>query len=288
MRMCRGIPGASGRRGAMIASNVSPVRATARDPVHDLGRVIDRRACRPGVRLAVQTDDVVRPFAQQGRRPRPRRVARVVNGVTPARAAHRARVVQLRVDHRLERPQQRREPLRIALERAQHLRQGLDGRHAMIGGLAPDPVVAGRARREPDLRQRRQRGVALQQLARLPPGPVDDHQRDRTRRIRLREIDRVRPGKQEVRRSAAGQRRANLLVVVEVHAHPQLGPRQAEVREPSRPDRHVPLARVLQQQDARARRQRHQVRAVADRRRVAGSARRSRGGGRARESRRRD
>ena len=238
---------------------------SARDPVHDLGGVIDRRARRPGVRLAVQTDDVVRPFAQQGRRPRPRRVACAVDGVAPARAPHRPRVVQLRVDHRLERPQQRREPFRIALERAQHLRQGLDGRHAMIGGLAADPVVAGRARREPDLRQRRQRGVALQQLARLPPGAVDDDQRDRTGRFASARSIAFGPGNSRYVGPPPASAARTCVVVVEVDAHAQLGPRQAEVRQPRRTDGHVPFAGVLQQQDARARRQRHQVRAVADR-----------------------
>jgi hypothetical protein len=84
--------------------------------------------------------------------------------------------------------------------------------------------------------------------------PVSSPARDRSRSAR----------EQQVGRTAARERRAHLRVVVEVDAHVQLGPGQAQVRQPRRADRDAPLARVLQQQHARARRQRHQVRAVAD------------------------
>ena len=257
-----------------------------RDPVHDLGGVAGRRARRPGVRLAVQADDVGGPLAQQLRRPRPPRVARAVDGVALARAAHRLRVVKLRVDHRVERAPQRREPIGIALERAQHLRQRLDRRHAVIGRLLPDPVVAGRRRREPDLGQRRQHGVALEQLARLPPGAVDHDQRDRTGGLHLRDVDRARPGEQQIRVAAAGERRAQ-----PARRRRSRRPRAA----PIRAGRGAPAARSRSGRAARAgvaaaarasasaaRRDARSSRPT----RVAGSARRSRGGERPLESRR--
>ena len=156
----------------------------------------------------------------------------------------------------------------------------------MIGRLAPDAVVAGRARREPDLRQRRQRGVALQQLARLPPGAVDDHQRDRTRRLRLREIDRVRPGKRRYVGPAAGQRRADLLRRRRSR-RPRAARTPAGRGAPAAPSR---SARAVRAGAAAARRASASAATPGARSsrptRVAGSARRSRGGGRARESRR--
>ena len=199
MRMWLGTAGASGRRGAMIASNVSPLRARRATQCTISGGMAAGPTRRPGVRLAVQADDVGRARrAGSARRSRSPRRPRPEHRVPLARATHRARVVQLRVDHRLERTQQPREPLRARLRARPARGQRLDRRHAVIGGLAPDAVVAGRGRREPDLRQRRQRRVALEQLARLPPGAVDHDQRDRRLELNLRQIDRVRSREQQV------------------------------------------------------------------------------------------
>ena len=217
----------------------------------------------------MQTDQVGGPLAQQHRPLRPTFAPGPVQRVPLARPAHMGGVVDLRVDHRLERTQQPREPLGRPLELTEDVSERLDSRDAIVGGLAPDAIVAGRGRREPNLRQRGQPRVPLQQLARLPPGAIDHHQRDRAFELRLRQIDGPRPGKKQMRRPprrlGLGQRRPDLGMVLELHADVQLGAGEAEVGEPCRPDRRPPLPRVLKQQHARPRLQRDQMRAIADR-----------------------
>ena len=273
MRMWPGIGG--GQRAARRDDRLERLAAAraARDPVHDLRRVAAGAARRPGVGLAVQADDVGRALAQHLQRLRAARRPRPEHRVPLAGAAHGARVVQLRVDHRLERAQQPGEPLGRALERPQHVRQRFHRRHAVVGGLAPDAVVAGRGRREPDLRQPRQHRVALEQLARLPPGAVDHHQRDRLPAARP-PPDRWRSAPGTAGRRGGPRRRRP--------SEPASAARTWRSSSKSTPtcssdpgrhrcasrrgaDRHVTFARMLQQQHARARRQRHQVCAVADR-----------------------
>ena len=214
----------------------------------------------------MQADDVAGPLAQDGGRPRAVRPPLAVQRVSPPRPPHVGREVELAVDHRLERLQQAGEPFGIALEHAEHMRQRLDGGDAVFGGLFPDPVAAGGRWREADLRQRPERGVALRQLPRQPPGAVDDHQRDRPIDRHIGDVDRVRSGEEHIGRAPvfARQRRLHLGVVVEVDADVQLRIRKAEVGETRRPDRHELLTRVLKQHHARPRRQRHQVRAVTN------------------------
>src|SRR4051794_22426274 len=61
------------------------------------------------------------------------------------------------------------------------------------------------------------------------------------------------------------ERRQDPWVLVEIDAYVQLGSREAEVRQPRRADRGAPLARVLQQEDARARLEGDEMRAETDR-----------------------
>ena len=195
--MCRGIAGASGWRGAMIASNVSPLRARrATQWTISAGCPPGRRAGQALASPWRQTTSLARARSSAGAAGRRADGARRWEGVALAGAAHVRHVVQLHVDHGLEGAQQRREPLGRSFQRAQHLRQRLDGRDVVEGGLAPYPVAAGGGRREPELGQSGQHGVALEQLARLPPGSVHHHQRDRAGRARLRQIDRARAREQ--------------------------------------------------------------------------------------------
>ena len=71
----------------------------------------------------------------------------------------------------------------------------------------------------------------------------------------LLDRQRSRPGEQDVGRRRGVESLEHLFVLGEVEAHPKSRVRQGELGHPCRPDRHALLARMLEQQDARAGRQ---------------------------------
>jgi hypothetical protein len=84
----------------------------------------------------------------------------------------------------------------------------------------------------------------------------------------------------EERRAGIGGERGHARVVVEPDAHVELRACEPEVREPCGAHLHPVLARVLQDDDARARRARHEVDAETERRRTAAAAAARHGDGR--------
>jgi len=131
------------------------------------------------------------------------------------------------------------------------------------GGLLADAVVARLARDEADARQRPQRGVHLDDLARERPGAIHDD--DVAGRVVPQRggLHRALAGEEDVGAGLGGQR-ADARVVLELHAVVELRVGQRQVRHPRRADRDAPLARVLKEDDVGARLHLVQLAAVAD------------------------
>ena len=142
--------------------------------------------------------------------------------------------------------------------------QRLDGGHAVKGGLAPDGVVrALLGRGEAQLRQAQQRRVGFEQPLRLAPGAVDQDQGHGLTRRHGLHVARRRPRIDDMA-LAAGQRCLHHRVVRKIDSHAQHGARQTQPRNARGADAHVALARVLQDDHARAGLQRRDMRTVAD------------------------
>ena len=217
-RSCTCADGASGTRGLDDGLERLARRGPPREPLDDLGLRVPRDAHRPGVRLAVHDDEPLargpqRLEARDARPPRRARTARdrraQVPRVADARCGTRAGARPwrrtARAAPRRARRRRARRPRGSALpfERAQRQRDGLDRRDAVIVRLAADAVAARRGGREPELRQRREPRVAAQQLAGLPPRPVEHDERDGPGRPLVGQVDGVRSREQQVRRRPA-------------------------------------------------------------------------------------
>ncbi len=272
-------PEVKGRRGGeRAARRRQPIERLARldaaeRPLHEfVGRVpgAPLAAVGPGVRLADGADQIARALAQH----RGGVGARAGAGAGARPAAARARVGaarllrELRVDHGPEGREQRQKARRITLERAEHVRERLDRRDVRLARLAANAVIARPGGREGVARQRRELGVQPQELLRLPPGAVQNHQGDRPARRIGRHVGGVGPGvEQHGRPTHAGQHPAQCPALAKGDAHVQLGVREAKVRHPGGADGDVALARVLQQHHARRRLDAAEVGAIAHARR---------------------
>jgi hypothetical protein len=100
--------------------------------------------------------------------------------------------VELALDHGGHGAQEFGEALAILFQVAKHVGDGLDGGHAVGGGLATDLAVqTGRQRRQAQARQRRQPWIGLEQFLRLRPSSVENHQRDGRREVSRLDVDGV-------------------------------------------------------------------------------------------------
>ena len=122
----------------------------------------------------------------------------------------------------------------------------LDGRHAVVGGFAPDFGIEARLeRRQAQPWQRGQRGIGPQQLLRLPPGAVEHDEGDGRGEVRRFHIDGGGAWEKNVRVSRCNQL-AYDRVAAEVDVGAQNGARQAQASDARGPDAHIAFARVLQ------------------------------------------
>ncbi len=156
------------------------------------------------------------------------------------------------LDHRVEHGEHLLQ-IRHVLEARERRDRRLDRRHAVLRGLAPDPVVARLRGPERVAGEGREARVHAQQLARLRPGAVDDDQRHRSLGRVGVQIDRRRPGREHDRgRARIGDRREEPRIALQLDAHDALGV-EATLDHPRGADRVVALARVLEHDDPRAR-----------------------------------
>ena len=174
----------------------------------------------------------------------------------------------LRVDHRAEGMEQRAKAFGISFQRTQHVHERLDGRHAAGVRFAADAIFAGSARRKGIARESAEFGVFANELFRLPPRAVDHDEGDGLLGRMRDDVDgsfaRVEQ-RRGARRIGEGPRERGR--ITKIDAHVQLGVGEAQGRHVCGADSLVPLARVLQQNDAGARGERSQVTAVTNARR---------------------
>ena len=130
--------------------------------MHDFRAFAERRAARPRIRLPVADDEVVGSLGERGGKANSPWRARLghVTGRAPG-----SDEVELVLDHRFERLEQRLEPFRFALEVRERPRDRLDRRNAVAFGLAADAVAARLRRIEGVARKLRELGVLLQKLS---------------------------------------------------------------------------------------------------------------------------
>jgi hypothetical protein len=143
--------------------------------------------------------------------------------------------------------------------------EGLDRRAVLVAGLLADAVLRQLGRGERIARQRLQDRVVAHDGAGLRPGAVDDDERHRAGRRLAEDIARAGAGVEQdrrVRRIGEGGRERRVLAPADADVERRR--RQAEAGHARGADRHVALARVLEDHDARAGRQVRQRGAVAD------------------------
>src|SRR5688572_28284815 len=103
--------------------------------------------------------------------------------------------------HRAKRNEHRLEALAVAFEDAEHVNQRLDRRDVFVVWLFSNAIVARLLRTKCVTRKTRERRVRAYELARLPPRPIDDDERDRRCGWRGGDVERVRSRPEERGRS---------------------------------------------------------------------------------------